>query len=187
VLSEFSPTLPSLFVLTQRRRTGESRRRLPSAGTSNVTPSPLVAPHCCTPLVVHSGWLSCRFSSRHSLLSACASVSHRTAASHCAPLAPLVRLVTAAPLVTPPSPVRLCLRLSSNPPIIAPLLRLFSGWLSRHLSSRTKSTPDHLVRTSLVPDRTKPTLMSSTATSGTSDVPRIRRSSIRGPYARSLS
>jgi hypothetical protein len=42
-----------------------------------------------------SGWLSCHFSSRRHLLSACAF------ASHCAPLVPLFRLLDASPLVTP--------------------------------------------------------------------------------------
>jgi hypothetical protein len=54
-----------------------------------------------------SGWLLHHLSSRRRLLSACAS------ASHCTPLAPLVWLVVASPLVMPPlPPVRLCLCLS---------------------------------------------------------------------------
>jgi hypothetical protein len=63
---------------------------------------------------VHSGWLLCQLLSRCHLSSTCASSSHCTAASHRAPLVPLVRLVVVLPLVTPPSPVRLCLRLSSH-------------------------------------------------------------------------
>ncbi len=85
--------------------------RLPAPETL-VAPSPLVAPLCCAPLFVHSGWLLCHLSSRHRISSACASASHHTAASHCDPLAPLVRLVVALPLITPPSPVRLHLCLS---------------------------------------------------------------------------
>ncbi len=46
-------------------------------------------------------------------------------------IAPLVRLVVASPLVTPPP-----LPLIVPPPLIAPLLHLLSGWLLRHLSSR---------------------------------------------------
>ncbi len=82
------------------------------AHLKNALPLPLVAPLCCTPLVVHSGWLLCCLSSPRHLLPACASASHCTTASHCTPLAPLVRLVVASPLVTPPSPVCLSLRLS---------------------------------------------------------------------------
>ncbi len=58
-------------------------------------------------LCLLSVWLvatsSC-FSHRH-LLSASASASHRTVASCHAPLRPLVRLVKASPLLTPPPPI----------------------------------------------------------------------------------
>jgi hypothetical protein len=123
---------------------------------------PFVAPLCCAPLVVHSGWLLCCLLSRRRLSSTCASASHCTAACHCAPLAPLVRLVVASPLITPPSLVRLRLCLSSHhhlllgpsyafvwmvvmsplvtlPPPISLCLRLsshlLSGWLLHHLLS----------------------------------------------------
>ncbi len=86
----------------------------PPVPTTLVTPLPLVAPLCCTPLVFHSGWLSCRLSSHRHLLSVCASASHCTTASHCAPFASLVWLVVTLPLVTPPSPV--CLHLCPPKP-----------------------------------------------------------------------
>jgi hypothetical protein len=91
-----------------------SNASCPPVRSTLVAPLPLVAPLCCAPLVVHSGWLLCRLSSHRRLSSTCASTSHRTTASHCAPLAPLVRLVVVWPLVTPPSPVRLRLRLPSH-------------------------------------------------------------------------
>ncbi len=86
----------------------------PPAPPTLVASSPLVAPLCCAPLVVHTGWLWCCLLSCRRLSSACASASHCTAASHRAPLAPLVGLVFVSPLVTLLSPVRLHLRLSPH-------------------------------------------------------------------------
>ncbi len=54
--------------------------------------------------------MSCR-----RLPSTCASASHRTAASHCAPLTPFVQLVVSSLLITPPPPDRLHLHLSLRP------------------------------------------------------------------------
>jgi hypothetical protein len=90
----------------------------------------------------------------HHFVSACTSASHLT------PLAPLVQLAVALPLITPPPPICLRLRLSLHPShascpagcrvashhtaashgpvplhLIAPLLRLLSGWLFCHLLS----------------------------------------------------
>jgi hypothetical protein len=102
------------FVLKQRCRTGESLQCLPSAGASDshCAFASCCAPFFCAPLVVHSGWLSCRLLSCRCLSYACAAASHCTTTSHCAPLAPLVRLDVVSPLITLPSPVRLRLRLS---------------------------------------------------------------------------
>jgi hypothetical protein len=96
-----------------------------------IAPPPIIAPLLC----LLSDWLSRHLSSRCRLPSACVSASHhasclagccvtscRTAASashcpaaaHCTPLAPLLWLVIASPLVTPPPPVRLHLRLSAH-------------------------------------------------------------------------
>jgi hypothetical protein len=126
------------FVLKQRRRTGESLQCLPSAGASN---SRCTFASCCTPLLCPSCcplWLVvvlplvmlpppvrlrlCLSSHRRlSLRPSCASCptdccvnSCHTAAFH--PSAP-------PPLIAPP-------------PLTAPLLRLLSGWLSRHFLSR---------------------------------------------------
>jgi hypothetical protein len=88
-----------------------------------IAPPPLIAPLSC----LLSGWLSRCLSSHRRLPSACASASHRTATYYRAPLTPLVRLVVASPLVIPPPPVNLRLRLSS---------RLLSGWLLHYLLSR---------------------------------------------------
>jgi hypothetical protein len=90
---------PSLSSSGWLSRCLSSRRRLPSAGAS----------HCghrlsclsSVRLVVPSP----RFSRRH-LPSASASASHRAVASSChAHLGPLVRLVKASPLLTPPPPI----------------------------------------------------------------------------------
>ncbi len=76
-----------------------------------IRPPPLVrlrlhlSSHCHLSRLL-SGCLLHRLLSRRRLPSACASAYHR------AQLAPLVRLVVASPLVTPPPPVRLRLRLS---------------------------------------------------------------------------
>ncbi len=99
--------------------------------THTHTLPPIIVPLLC----LFSGWLLHHLSSRRRLLSAyvstshCAScpagccvtschaatsTSHHTAASHCTPLAPLIRLVVASPLITPPPPIRLRLRLSAH-------------------------------------------------------------------------
>jgi hypothetical protein len=72
-------------------------------------PPPLIAPPpLTTPLLrLLSDWLSRHFLSRHHLPFACTSPSHCTAASHCASLTPLVWLVVASLLITPPPLVRL--------------------------------------------------------------------------------
>jgi hypothetical protein len=69
---------------------------------------PLTAPL----LRLLSGWVSRRLSPQRRLPSTCASASHRTVASHRAPLTPFVWLVVASLLVTPPPPVHLRLHLS---------------------------------------------------------------------------
>ncbi len=76
-----------------------------------ITPQPLIMP--ISRLL--SGWLSRCLSSCCPLPSTCASASHRNAASHRAPLTPLVWLVVTSLLVTPPPPVRLRLCLSLRP------------------------------------------------------------------------
>jgi hypothetical protein len=87
----------------------------------------IVLPHLISPLS-RSSWLLRHLSSRRRLPSACVSACHCTAASHRAPLSPLIRLVAVSPLVTPLPPIhlRLCLsahhRLSSRP--LALLVRL---------------------------------------------------------------
>ncbi len=70
-----------------------------------------------TTLLSHllSGWLSHCLSSHCRLPPTSAFASHCTAASHRAPLMPLVWLVVTSLLVTPPCPVRLRLRLSLGP------------------------------------------------------------------------
>ncbi len=100
-------------------------------------PPPLIAtPPIIVPLLcLLSGWLLHYLSSRCHLLSACisashpascpagccvtschtaVSASHGTTASHSTPLAPLIQLVVASPLITPPPPVPLRLRLSAH-------------------------------------------------------------------------
>ncbi len=80
------------------------------------TSHPPVPPPLIVPLSRFlSGWLSRRLSSHRRLLSTCASTSHRTAASHPTPLTPFVWLVVESLLVMLPSPVCLCLHLSSCP------------------------------------------------------------------------
>jgi hypothetical protein len=76
-------------------------------------PLPLIAPPPLTaPLSsLLSGWLLHHLSSRHRLPPACTSASQCTATSHCTPLARLVRLVVASPLITPMPPVCQCLQL----------------------------------------------------------------------------
>ncbi len=130
----FSLTLPTLFVLKQRRRTGESLRCLPSAGASDSHCAPLLRPSRCplllivvSPLVTPPPLvrlrlclsLHRRLSSRPSRPSCPAGfrvASRHTAISHPPALPPLIVL----------------------PPLIAPLSRPFSGWLLRHLSSRRR-------------------------------------------------
>jgi hypothetical protein len=143
----------------------------PPAPLTLVTPSPLVAPLCCTPLIVHSGWLSCCLLSRCRLPSACASISDCTAASHLVPLAPLVRLIVASTLVTllPFVHLRLCLSLhcclsprpfyascpagchvtscytaTSRPPAPPPLITPISRLLSGWLLRHLSSRHHHL-------------------------------------------
>ncbi len=85
------------------------------------SPSPV---HSTILLVSMSGWLSCHFSSRRHLSSACAF------ASHCAPLTPLVRRLVVSPLVTPTPPTVACASAShwATASHHAPLAPLFS-WL----------------------------------------------------------
>ncbi len=80
-------------------------------------PPPLIAlPPLIAPLLrLLSVWLSRCLTSCRRLPSACASTSHCIAASHCTPLTPLVQLVVASLLITPPPPVCLRLCLSSRP------------------------------------------------------------------------
>ncbi len=87
-----------------------------------IAPPPLIVPLSC----LLSGWLSHCLLSHRRLPSACASASHCTATYYHAPLMPLFWLVVTSPLVTPPPPISLRLRLS---------LRLLSGWLLCHLFS----------------------------------------------------
>jgi hypothetical protein len=71
---------------------------------------PLIVPL----LHLFSGWLSHHLSSRRRLPSTCASTSHRTATSHRATLASLVRLIVPSTLVTPPPSNHLPICLSSH-------------------------------------------------------------------------
>jgi hypothetical protein len=76
----------------------------------------ITSPPLTVPLLrLLSGWLSHRLLSHRRLQSTCASASHCTAASHRAPLKPLVWLVVTSLLITLPPPVRLRLRLSLHP------------------------------------------------------------------------
>jgi hypothetical protein len=84
-----------------------------------ITPPPLTVPLLC----LLSGWLS------HHFLSCCHFPSTCTSTYHCAPLAPLVRLIVASPLVTPPLPPVACASAShcaaaSHRAPLAPLFRL---------------------------------------------------------------
>jgi hypothetical protein len=110
-----------------------------AAASRPPAPLPLIAPPLVTaPLSrLLSSWLSRHFSSRRHLPSAYASASHR------APLAPLVQLVVASPIGTPPPPSIV------PPPLIAPLSRLLSVWLSRPWSSRLGSERSILDNVSL--------------------------------------
>jgi hypothetical protein len=96
-----------------------------TAASRPPVPPPLIAlPPLTAPLLrLLSGWLSRHFSSRRHLPSTCASTSHHT------PLAPLVRLVVASPLITPPPPPVACASAShcaaaSHSAPLAPLFRL---------------------------------------------------------------
>jgi hypothetical protein len=101
--------------------------RLLLCPSSSLVRLPLVRPGC---LLCHL--LSCR-----RLPATCASISHCTTTSHCAPLMPFFWLVAVSPLITPDLPSvsasNSCCTIASCCAPLVPLVH--SGWLSCSLSS----------------------------------------------------
>jgi hypothetical protein len=98
-LSLFMPPLPICMRLCLLLHPGCHVASHHAATSCLPVPPPLIPPL----LRLLSGWLLSCLSSRCCLPSACASTSYH------APLPPLVRLVVPSPLVTPPTPIQLCL------------------------------------------------------------------------------